>query len=84
MGETQSKSAATPSVSAAYDLELLTANRLIEASQRGQLDLVAKLLRRGKKVNKVDEIGDNALHKAAAWGHVISHSDLNSVFMNDR
>lgn len=70
MGETQSKSAATPSVSAAYDLELLTANRLIEASQRGQLDLVAKLLRRGKKVNKVDEIGDNALHKAAAWGHV--------------
>lgn len=70
MGETQSKNAAYPPVSAAYDLESTSSSRLLEASHRGHLDLVLKLLRRGKKINKVDEYGDTALHKAAACGHV--------------
>ena len=70
MGETLSKGVSSTSVSAAYDLESLSSNRLLDASQRGQLDIVSKLLRRGKKPNKVDDHGDTALHKAAAWGHV--------------
>jgi ankyrin repeat protein len=68
MGETQSKSASPSGWSASYDVEGPSSSRLIEACQRGQTDLVSKLLRRGKKISKVDERGDTALHKAAAYG----------------
>lgn len=70
MGETQSKSAQSPAISAAYDVEAATTSRLLEASQRGQTELVTKLLRKGKKINKIDDRGDTALHKAAACGHL--------------
>lgn len=86
MGETQSKSVTTQSVSAAYEIESAPASRLLDASIRGNLDAVLKLLRRGKKINKVDDLGDTALHKAAAWGHVEivaailkKHSELSLV-----
>jgi ankyrin repeat protein len=45
-----------------------TGSKLIDASIKGQVDVVAKLLKKGKKVDKKDEKGDTALHKAAMHG----------------
>jgi len=46
-----------------------TNSKLIDASIKGQVDIVTKLLKKGKKVDKRDEKGDTALHKAAMHGH---------------
>jgi ankyrin repeat protein len=46
-----------------------TNSKLIDASIKGQVETVAKLLKKGKKVDKKDEKGDTALHKAAMHGH---------------
>lgn len=46
-----------------------TNSKLIDAAIKGQVDVVAKLLKKGKQVDKKDEKGDTALHKAAMHGH---------------
>eukprot|EP01122_Echinamoeba_exundans_P011929 TRINITY_DN4896_c0_g1_i1.p1 TRINITY_DN4896_c0_g1~~TRINITY_DN4896_c0_g1_i1.p1 ORF type:complete len:1528 (-),score=212.90 TRINITY_DN4896_c0_g1_i1:784-5367(-) len=47
-----------------------SSSRLLDAAQRGQLDLVNKILKKSKKLNKKDEKGDTALHRAARFGHL--------------
>eukprot|EP01125_Pyxidicula_operculata_P018121 TRINITY_DN6415_c0_g1_i3.p1 TRINITY_DN6415_c0_g1~~TRINITY_DN6415_c0_g1_i3.p1 ORF type:complete len:1033 (+),score=182.02 TRINITY_DN6415_c0_g1_i3:1-3099(+) len=63
MGEGPSKLIENDSVSGS--------SKLIIASQKGQTEAVTKLLakRGSKKVNKRDDLGETALHKAAAMGH---------------
>jgi ankyrin repeat protein len=47
-----------------------SSSRLLDAAQRGQLDLVNKILKKSKKLNKKDDRGDTALHRAARYGHL--------------
>lgn len=47
-----------------------SSSRLLEAVQRGQIDLVQKFLKKTKRINKKDERGDTALHAAARIGHL--------------
>lgn len=70
MGETQSKGVSPTLVSAAYDMELPAKHPSLESLARGNLEAIAKYLRRPKKLLKVDERGDTILHKAAAFGAV--------------
>lgn len=70
MGETQSKGVSPSLVSSAYDMELPAKHPSLESLVRGNLEAIAKYLRRPKKLLKVDERGDTILHKAAAFGAV--------------
>jgi len=48
-----------------------SSSSLLDAAQKGNSELVAKLLKKGKKVNKRDPVsGETPLHKAAELGHV--------------
>jgi len=70
MGEGNSKELPPDTESAtATDQPTPTSSKLIDAAIKGQVDTVAKLLKKGKKVDKKDEKGDTALHKAAMHGH---------------
>lgn len=62
MGETLSRDL----ISYEQDINIL---RSADSTFKAQSDIVSKLLRRGKKLNKPDENGDTAMHKASATGN---------------
>ena len=64
------------SVSKGYPKE----TALHTACTANQMKIVALLIKRGAKVDKVDEIGNTAMHRCARWGNV----DCARMLLNEK